>query len=149
MAAIRYGVMGFSEKLSRLLELRKVSQSELARRTGIAQTTISLMSAAKQRPYLDQAWKIATALGVSLDYLANDLVEDPPAEMSQSERFLYEAIQRVGVDTALNRMLSAEGVRKVVVSKRDSGDGLDIHLEAKKYPPKPSRKPPKHGKGTR
>src|SRR6516225_11395635 len=101
MAAICYGIMGFSEKLSRLLELRKVSQSELARRTGIAQTTISLMSAAKQRPYLDQAWKIATALGVSLDYLANDLDEDPPAEMSPSECFLYEAIQRLGVDRAL------------------------------------------------
>ena len=64
----------FAEKLSTLMTDQRVSQSELSRRAGVAQTTISDYLRRVTRPSWSQVQAISKALGVSTDAL----VDDPP-----------------------------------------------------------------------
>ena len=72
-------VMNFWEKLDRLTaEIGKAKASELA---GLPSTAISNYISKHQHPRIDAAFKLAKALGVSLDWLLNDEA-DFPAERS-------------------------------------------------------------------
>lgn len=102
--------MKFAEKLARLV----ANQSELSRMTGVAQSSISAMSAGDRRPYMDQAFKIARALGVPLDYLADDTQDDPPAPpvpMPEDEQTLLEVYRYLGISLpeALRRLYDENG----------------------------------------
>jgi lambda repressor-like predicted transcriptional regulator len=56
----------FAESLARLLEKRKVSQAELARRVGVQSSAISMMLSRRCRPQRRTVEKIAQALGVEV-----------------------------------------------------------------------------------
>jgi len=60
----------FAEILKDLRIDKGLSQSELARKTGLNQSTITLWEASKSLPNLDSMIIIADYFGVSLDYLA-------------------------------------------------------------------------------
>ena len=60
----------FAERLKDLRIEKGLSQSELARRTGISSTAIVLWEAGQRSPTLDSAMVIAEFFGVSIDYLA-------------------------------------------------------------------------------
>ncbi len=68
------GMKTLAEKLSGLV----TNQSELSRKTGIAQSAISAMTTGTRRPYGDQVFLIARALGVSADYLLDDALDKMP-----------------------------------------------------------------------
>ena len=53
------------------------SQAELARRSGMNATTISLIESGRFRPYPAQVGKLAKALGCAPSQLSS-LIEDPP-----------------------------------------------------------------------
>jgi len=53
----------------------KLSQSDLAKKTGISRNTISAVENCRAQPGLDVAVKICEALGVSLDYMIVDVDE--------------------------------------------------------------------------
>src|SRR4051812_46954535 len=92
--------MRFADKLGKLIEERQTSQTRLMRETGIAQSAISAMKRGEQRPYLWQAQKLARALGVPLDYLADDDADDPPAPavtLTEDERLLLARAREVGL----------------------------------------------------
>lgn len=73
--------VNFPDKLSSLLKTRRMSQMRLSGLTGIAQPSISAMRLGERRPYMDQGLNLARALGVSLDYLADDSLDlEPSAE---------------------------------------------------------------------
>ena len=62
----------FADKLSILMTAQRVSQSELSRRAGVAQTTISDYLRRASRPSWAQVQSLSKALGVSCDALTDD-----------------------------------------------------------------------------
>lgn len=98
-----------AEKLTALIG----NQSELSRKTGIPQSAISQMASGRRRPYLDQAFALARAMGVPLEYLADDAMDTPPVvEISEDERFLVGLIRDMGIDraTAVKRLTESPTV---------------------------------------
>jgi transcriptional regulator with XRE-family HTH domain len=61
----------FASNLTYYLEMHGISQSELARRSGLDQASISRYSNATQMPGIKAIVNIANALGVSVDELIN------------------------------------------------------------------------------
>jgi transcriptional regulator with XRE-family HTH domain len=110
MGATFCGDMKFSDKLTRLLDTSGKSQSQVARETGIHQTAISDMTKGKRRPYMDQALSLARSLGVSLDFLADDALDAPPAlaspELNYDEKTVLLVVKALGLDleTAIRRL---------------------------------------------
>lgn len=56
-------------RLKRLRTERRISQGELSRRSGVPQRTISAYEAERMQPAYPNGVALATALGVSADYL--------------------------------------------------------------------------------
>ena len=68
--------MTLGERLKRLRELAGLSQNELAKRARISRPIISALESDKQKSLtLDNARRLARALGVTLDMLAGE--EEP------------------------------------------------------------------------
>ena len=89
----------FSEKLLKMRDGRGLSQAKLAARAGLARSAISDMEKDERRPYMDQALKLARALGIPLDFLADDsLDEPPPSEMTEDERQVIELFRGTGLE---------------------------------------------------
>lgn len=73
------GIMkDFAEKLGTLMETAAVSQSELSRRSGVPQTTISHYLRRTSRPSWVHVQSLSKALGVSCDALTDDAPPEPP-----------------------------------------------------------------------
>jgi transcriptional regulator with XRE-family HTH domain len=89
----------------------------------------------KHKPDLESAMKIARALGVPLDYLADDAQDEPPAsEFSEWEVAVVDFIRLMGLDKgeAIRRLATAPPVpaRRVADPEPLSDEQL-----ARKYPP--------------
>ena len=61
--------MNYGRELKNHRESRKISQSELAKRIGISQATISLWEDNKRTPTIDNCVQLADVYGISLDEL--------------------------------------------------------------------------------
>lgn len=60
----------FSERLKYLLDKRGWTQGKLASRAGVQQSNISMhLTGSREKPSLEFAYKVARALGASLDWL--------------------------------------------------------------------------------
>jgi transcriptional regulator with XRE-family HTH domain len=70
--------MRFEEKLRREMVLQGLNQQKLARLSGVSDSEVSRILGGKSQPGLENALKLARAIGVSLDYLADD-TQDKPA----------------------------------------------------------------------
>lgn len=68
--------MNFAERLKKVRQEKGLSQSDLAKSAGIHYTQIGRYENKGARPAADILAKIATALGVSSDYLMNGTAED-------------------------------------------------------------------------
>lgn len=79
--------MKFGEKIAKLKKLKKMSQVELAEKTGISRDAISKYERGDVMPSIEYAKRIADVLGVSLDYLVSD--------SDQEEVLDNEAIKRI------------------------------------------------------
>lgn len=102
--------MTFVEKLEALRKVRGLSQSGIAAAAGISQPRISEWKREDSRgPTLPVALSIARALGVSLDYLADDAQDDPPAALSAAELQAVAQVRALGlsVDEVIRRLANA------------------------------------------
>ena len=77
-------------KLKKLMNAKGLNGQKLARLAQVSDSEISRILQGKSRPGLENALRLAQALGVSLDYLADDNIDNeppPPADaLSVEER---------------------------------------------------------------
>ena len=59
----------YPERLSYLMRIEKLSQSELARKNGISQSAICNWLNGKKEPSIESLWKLADYFDVTVDYL--------------------------------------------------------------------------------
>ncbi len=63
--------MRFEEKLRLQMSLRGMNQQRLAREAGVSDSEVSRILNGKSQPGMENALRLARAVGVSLDYLAD------------------------------------------------------------------------------
>ncbi len=58
-----------AERLKELMKEEGLNQVQLAKKSGLAQNTISAWLLKKKEPNITSLWKLADCFGVSVDYL--------------------------------------------------------------------------------
>lgn len=136
-------VMELKQKLQLLMARRNLNGQRLARLSGVSDSEISRILQGKSRPGLDNAMKLARAVGVSLDYLANESLEDEPTApeeaLSADQRRILGLCEKLGLAEALAilenaRFLGYEiamsrlvGARPVIEVDREPLDSRDAN----------------------
>lgn len=64
--------MKFSDKVFYLRKKNKLTQTELAEKTHVKQSTIQAYESGRAKPMMNTAIQLADALGVELDVLINE-----------------------------------------------------------------------------
>ncbi len=130
--------MELKQKLQFLMARRSLNGQKLARLSKVSDSEISRILQGKSRPGLDNALRLAKAVGVSLDYLADDEMEAEPAPpqdaVSSEERKLLNLCQTIGVvearlilenvrflgyEAAMSRLVGAAAAKPVIEPDRD------------------------------
>jgi transcriptional regulator with XRE-family HTH domain len=125
-------------KLKNLMNGKGLNGQKLARLSQVSDSEISRILQGKSRPGLDNALRLAQALGVSLDYLANDKLDSEPPEpadsLSPEERKILGVIQKIGCaevvtilenlrflgyEVAMSRLV---GAKPVIEIEKDGSD---------------------------
>lgn len=99
--------MKFDAKLRKLLDAQGLSQSELAAAIGLQPSRVSRWARGEGEPTRVQLVRLARALGVTADFLADDAQDEPDPGPSPAEARVLEAARVVGYDLALRRIMAA------------------------------------------
>lgn len=90
--------MDFVTKVEILRDRLRLSQQDLAKRCGISQAQISQWKVTDRRgPSLAVAVRVAHVLGVSLDYLADDTLIEPPRTITPEEQMVLDSYRLSGL----------------------------------------------------
>ncbi|MFO0891810.1 MAG: helix-turn-helix transcriptional regulator [Isosphaeraceae bacterium] len=93
--------MELKAKLKHLMGLKGLNGQRLARLSQVSDSEISRILQGKSRPGLDNALRLARALEVSLDYLADDKLDSEPSGpvdvVSDDERKILNLSQKIGM----------------------------------------------------
>ncbi len=105
--------MRYHEKLLKQVLLKGLNGQKLARLSKVSDSEISRILGGKSQPGLENAFRLARAVGVSLDYLADDTLEADPSHAlgptTDVERDLLNLGQQLGQENA-HRLLYAAHV---------------------------------------
>jgi transcriptional regulator with XRE-family HTH domain len=97
--------MTLKDKLQMLMARRGLNGQKLARLSQVSDSEISRILQGKSRPGLDNAFRLARSLSVTLDYLADDSQDIEPAQpadiLAPEERKLLAAVQKIGCPEVL------------------------------------------------
>jgi transcriptional regulator with XRE-family HTH domain len=92
--------MKLKDKLQLLMNRHSLNGQKLARLSQVSDSEISRILQGKSRPGLDNAFRLAKAVNVSLDFLADDSRDvdaDQPADVhSAEERKILALAQKIG-----------------------------------------------------
>jgi transcriptional regulator with XRE-family HTH domain len=92
--------MTFADKLLTQMSRKGFNQQKLAKASRVSDSEVSRILAGKSQPGLENAFRLARAVGVSLDFLADETLDLDPlqtiAPASQVERELLEVAQKLG-----------------------------------------------------
>ena len=92
--------MKLKDKLQMLMNRHSLNGQKLARLSQVSDSEISRILQGKSRPGLDNAFRLAKAVNVSLDFLADDALDveaNPPADhLSPEERKILSLAQKIG-----------------------------------------------------
>jgi transcriptional regulator with XRE-family HTH domain len=108
----------FAEKLRRLCAAKGWAQARILTLVpDVSKSTVSTWFAGRYVPDLYQALTIANELGVSVDYLADDSIDEPPAppapEINDDERFVVTLYRDLG-------LTRAEAARALMRAEREA-----------------------------
>jgi transcriptional regulator with XRE-family HTH domain len=132
--------MELKHKLQLLMARRGLNGQKLARLSKVSDSEISRILQGKSRPGLDNALRLAQAVGTSLDYLADDAIETEPAKpdeaVSSDERKLLEVCQKIGRSEVLGlleivRLLGYEVAMARLVNARPVVEPNTLAAEAR------------------
>lgn len=97
--------MILKDKLHMLMARQSLNGQKLARLSQVSDSEISRILKGKSRPGLDNAFRVAKAVGVTLDYLADDSLDAEPPQpadvLSPEERKLVALAQKIGTAEVL------------------------------------------------
>ena len=130
--------MKLKDKLQMLMTRHSLNGQKLARLSEVSDSEISRILQGKSRPGLDNAFRLAKAVNVSLDFLADDSldVESPqPADfLSPEERkirnlalkigypevlAILENVRFLGYEVAMSRLI---GARPIIEIDKDAAE---------------------------
>jgi transcriptional regulator with XRE-family HTH domain len=130
--------MKLQDKLQMLMARNNLNGQRLARLSFVSDSEISRILQGKSRPGLDNAFRLAKAVGVSLDFLADDTLDveptSPSDKLSPEERKILSITQKIGCEEVVQiletlRFLGYEvamsrlvGGKPVVAIDRDGSD---------------------------
>jgi transcriptional regulator with XRE-family HTH domain len=104
---VTYGTMKLIEKVSKILGQRGLKQADLAEMIQVTPQRVSHWFNGTGQPKPDQLLRIARALDVSMEFLADDgLAESPPQEFTEDERYILRVVRSLAIDadTAVQRL---------------------------------------------
>jgi len=130
--------MKLQDKLQMLMARHNLNGQRLARQSFVSDSEISRILQGKSRPGLDNAFRLAKAVGVSLDFLADDTLDvepTPPSDKLSSEErkivaiaqkigcaevvTILELLRFIGYEVAMSRLT---GGRPVIEVEKDGSD---------------------------
>ncbi len=92
------------KKLLAQMVRRGLNGQKLAKISKVSDSEISRILAGKSRPGLENAFRLAKAVGVSLDYLADDTLESDPVKgadpLTTEEREVLDLAHAIGCSRA-------------------------------------------------
>jgi transcriptional regulator with XRE-family HTH domain len=150
--------MILKDKLQMLMTRHRLNWQKLARQAQVSDSEISRILQGKSRPGLDNAFRLAKAVGVSLDYLADDSLDhdtttQPVDNLSTDERriltiaqkigcseilTLLETIRFLGYDLAMTRLLSAKPIIEIDKDVSDVRSPVPAVVATVGAPPRPN-----------
>jgi transcriptional regulator with XRE-family HTH domain len=144
--------MELKTKLQLVMARKGLNGQKLARLSQVSDSEISRILQGKSRPGLDNALRLARAVGVSLDYLADDQLEaepaQPPDALSPEERKILSIVPKIGSAGVLTileivRLLGYEvatsrlvGAKPIIEVDKDGQEGRAAHAGAMAIAPR-------------
>lgn len=126
------------DKLLTEMTRLKLNGQRLAQSSKVSDSEISRILSGQSTPGLENAYRLARAVGVSLDYLADDALESDPLRaadpVSADDRRILDTVQRIGLpralyllevisfigyETAMQRLLSAAPPPVIELDRND------------------------------
>jgi transcriptional regulator with XRE-family HTH domain len=131
--------MRLKEKLQILMARHSLNGQKLAKLSQVSDSEISRILQGKSRPGLDNAFRLAKSVNVSLDFLADDSLDMDASQsgdlMSPDERKVLNLTQKVGAaevvaileivrflgyDVAMSRLIGAKPI--IEIDKESMGE---------------------------
>jgi transcriptional regulator with XRE-family HTH domain len=119
--------MDYADKLRYHMRLKGLNQQKLAKAAEVSDSEVSRILSRKSQPGLENAFRLAKAVGVPLDYLIDDAQDKPPdqtknefhdleldlirlaKEISLSDAiFILRMVKMLGSELSLRRLLDAK-----------------------------------------
>ncbi|MBX6313973.1 MAG: helix-turn-helix transcriptional regulator, partial [Isosphaeraceae bacterium] len=130
--------MKLEEKLRKAMILKGFNQQKLARASRVSDSEVSRILGGKSQPGLENALRLARAVGVSLDYLADDAIEEDTTRATAveqaEERELLELARELGPRQARRILESASVLGYEVAIRRLHGAEMKPVIEVAEAP---------------
>jgi transcriptional regulator with XRE-family HTH domain len=125
--------MVLKEKLQMLMARNGLNGQKLARRSQVSDSEISRILQGKSRPGLDNAFRLAKSVNVSLDYLADDELDTEPPRpadhVTPEERRVLTVAEKIGYHEALTLLENIRFLGYEVAMSRLVGGKPSIEIE--------------------
>ncbi len=93
------------DKICELIVRKGYTQVAIERSCKLPENRISKWKDGKGVPTGPQLWRIAKALEVSMEYLADDDLDQPPEPLSRGQREILIIVEKLGERAAIDRLL--------------------------------------------
>jgi transcriptional regulator with XRE-family HTH domain len=125
--------MILKDKLQMLMVKCGLNGQKLARLSHVSDSEISRILQGKSRPGLDNAFRLARAVNVTLDYLADDSLDAEPPQpadhLTAEERRLLTVAQKIGASEVLTLLENIRFLGYDVAMSRLVGGKPVIEIE--------------------